>query len=55
MSRNIDDRLVKNAAGTEVSGANARNKKRCRKNQPELEAKTPEMPEMMTLKSSVVA
>lgn len=37
--------------GLKYSGASARKKKNCRKNQPELEATTPETPEMMTLRS----
>jgi len=55
LSRNVDDGLVENAAGLEVSGASARKKKNCRKNQPELEATTPETPKMMTFSSLVAA
>jgi len=54
LSRNLDGGLVENAVGLEVSGASARKKRNCRKNQPEvpeLEATTPETPEMMTFRS----
>lgn len=55
LSRNLDDGHVENAAELAFSGASARKRKICRKNQPELEATTPETPEMMTISSLVVA